>query len=90
MSDKPHRAVPRAKNTFELAREPLAVIRAYRKTGGAIVTIARDGRGPHRHHISLRRYAALREWTITHASRRWRTSGWWGRSSIAVSLWSAL
>ena len=69
------------------AAVPLASIRAYRKTGCAVVTVARAGRAPHRHHINLRRYAALREWTITRAARRWRTSGWWGRSSIAVSLW---
>ena len=66
---------------------PVATIRAYRRTGCAIVTVERAGRAPHRHHISLRRYARLREWTITRATRRWRTSGWWGRSSIAVSLW---
>jgi hypothetical protein len=68
---------------------PLATIRAYRRTGGAIVTIARAGRARHRHHVSLCRYAALREWTITRAARRWRTSGSWARGSIAVSLWEA-
>ncbi len=66
---------------------PLASIRAYRKTGCAIVTIERAGRAPHRHRISLRRYAALREWTITRAARRWRTSGALLRSSITVCLW---
>ena len=70
------------------AAGPLASIRAYRRTGGAIVTIERAGRAPHRHCVSLRRYAALREWTITNAARRWRTSGWLGRSSIAVSIWA--
>jgi hypothetical protein len=73
--------------TGKPAAVPLASIRAYRRTGGAIVTVERAGRAPHRHRISLRRYATLREWTITRAPRRWRTSGWWGRSSIAVSLW---
>ncbi len=68
---------------------PLAAIRAYRKTGCAVVTIERAGRAPHRHRLSLRRYAALREWTITRAPRRWCTSGWWGHRSIAVSLWEA-
>ena len=67
---------------------PLALIKAYRRTGGAIVTVERQGRSPHRHRVSLRRYAALREWTITRAARRWRTSGAWLRSSIAVSLWA--
>ncbi len=66
----------------------LATIRAYRRTGGAIVTVKRVGRGSHRHRVSLRRYASLREWTITRAARRWRTSGAWLRSSIAVSLWA--
>jgi hypothetical protein len=69
------------------AAVPLATIRAYRRTGCAIVTVERAGRSHHRHRVSLRRYALLREWTITRAARRWRTSGWWGRSSIAVSLW---
>jgi hypothetical protein len=68
---------------------PLASIRAYRRTGGAIVTVERRGRTARRHRISLRRYAALREWTVTRAPRHWCTSGWWGRSSISVSLWSA-
>ena len=65
---------------------PLATIRAYRKTGCAVVTITRSGRS-RRHLVTLRRYGLLREWTVTQAARHWRTSGWWGRSSIAVSLW---
>lgn len=69
------------------AAKQLVSIRAYRKTGCAIVTVERAGRTPHRHRISLRRYAALREWTLTAAARRWRTSGAWLRSSITVSLW---
>ncbi len=69
---------------------PLAAIRAYRKTGCAIVTVERAGRAPHRHRVSLRRYAALREWTLAAAPRRWKTSGAWLRSSIAVSLWESL
>ena len=67
---------------------PIATIRGYRRTGGAVVTVCRAGR-IHRHRITLRRYALLRKWTVTHAARLWRTSGWWGRSSIAVSLWKA-
>lgn len=66
---------------------PLASIRASRRTGHAIVTVERAGRAPHRHRVSLRRYAALREWTLTGAARHWKTSGAWLRSSIAVSLW---
>jgi hypothetical protein len=67
----------------------LASIRAYRKTGCAIVTVEQRRRTDRRHRISLRRYAAPLEWTIIRAARRWQTSGWWGRSSIAVSLWEA-
>lgn len=66
---------------------PRASIRAYRKTGCAIVTVKRAGRAPHRHRVSFRRYARLREWTLTAAARRWKTSGAWIRSSIAVLLW---
>ena len=69
---------------------PLASIKAYRKTGCAIVTVERAGRTPHRHRISLCRYAALREWTITRAARLWRTSGCSDRSSFTVSLWEVL
>ena len=67
---------------------PIATIRGYPRTGGAIVTVCRAGR-IRRRRVTLRRYAALREWTITGAARRWKTSGWWGHSSIAVSLWQA-
>ena len=66
---------------------PLASIKAYRRPGGAVVTVDRAGRAPHRHRVSLRRYARLREWTITRAARRWRTSGAWLRGSLTVSLW---
>ena len=72
------------------AAKQLATVRAYRKTGCAIVTVERAGRAPHRHRVSLRRYAALREWTLAAAPRRWKTSGAWLRSSIAVSLWESL
>ncbi len=89
MSDQAHREPEAAKGSRVPVRELLASIRAYRKTGGAIVTIERRGRTSRRHRISLRRYAALREWTVTRAPRHWCTSGWWGRSSISVSLWSA-
>ena len=71
------------------AAVPLASIKAYRKTGCAIVTVERQGRAPHLHRISLRRYALLRKWTLTAAARRWKTSGAWLRSSITVPLWDA-
>lgn len=69
------------------AAVPLASIRAYRRTGCAIVTVERAHRAPHRHRVSLRRYALLRAWTLARAARHWRTSGAWLRSSITVSLW---
>ena len=71
----------------QLTAVPLASIRAYRKTGCAVVTIERAGRAPHRHRVSLRRYALLRKWTITRAAHRRRTSGAWLRGSLTVSLW---
>ena len=46
---------------------PIATIRGYRRTGGAVVTVCRAGR-IHRHRVTLRRYAALREWTATRAA----------------------
>ncbi len=78
MIDKPHSVVP------------IAVVRAYRKNGCAIVTVERAQRTPHRHRVSLRRYALLRAWTVTRAARLWRTGGCSDRSSFTVSLWSAL
>ena len=81
---------PRLPAAKPAADVPLAAIRAYRKTGCAIVTVERAHRAPHRHRVSLRRYAALREWTLAAAPRRWKTSGAWLRSSIAVSLWKVL
>lgn len=88
MIDKTHSAGMRRE--ISTAHTPLAVIRAYRKTGCVIVIVERTGRAPHRHRISLHRYAALREWTITKAPRQWRTSGAWLRGSITVCFWSAL
>lgn len=85
-ADPTHPRPPAAKQPVTVL---LASIRAYRRTGGAVVTVERVGRARRRHRVSLRRYAALREWTLAAAARRWRTSGWWGRSSIAVSLWEA-
>ncbi len=71
--------------------EPVATIKAYRRTGCAIVTVARAGRPPHRYRVSLRRYAWLREWTVTQGPAfdqpGWRASGAWMRGSIDVALW---
>ena len=76
-------------HAYRRSYAPAASIKAYRRTGGAIVIVERAGRAPHRHRISLRRYAALREWTITRVARRWRTSGYSDRSSFVLSLWGA-
>ncbi len=65
----------------------LATVKAYRRTGGAVVTVDRHGCASHRYVVSLRRYHALREWTLTRAARRWRTSGAWLRSSMVCSIW---
>lgn len=40
--------------------QPMAIIRTYRKTGGAVATVERQGRA-RRYQVSLRRYHALRE-----------------------------
>lgn len=66
---------------------PFATVKASRRTGCAVVTVQRAGRTPHHHRVSLRRYAALREWTHTGAPRRWVTSGGWVRSGFDVALW---
>ncbi len=63
---------------------PIATIKAYRRPGGAVVTIQRQGHPPRRYHVSLKRYHALREWA---ASRGSRVSGAWSPSGMAVSLW---
>jgi hypothetical protein len=68
---------------------PLATVKAYRRTGGAIVTVKHHGR-TRRYRVSLRRYHALREWTLTRAAHRWRTSGAWLRASVACSIWAAI
>jgi len=70
------------------AEVPLATVKAYRRTGGAVVTVEHHGR-THRYTVSLRRYHALREWSLTKAARRWRTSGAWMRSSMLCSIWGA-
>jgi hypothetical protein len=64
----------------------VATIKAYRRTGGAAVTVARQGRQPHRYQVSLRRYHALRQWTVF-GEHRWKASGSWFRSSVSVCLW---
>lgn len=66
--------------------EPVASIRASRRTGHAVVTVTRGGRTC-RYVVSLRRYRALREWTVAGA-HPWRSSGAWLRSGLRVYLWT--
>jgi hypothetical protein len=71
------------------ASTPIATIKGYRRTGGAVVTVARQGRPPHRYSISLKRYRALQKCTAF-GNHPWQASGAWMRTSMAVSLWATL
>ena len=66
---------------------PFATIKAYRRKGGAVITVERHGLPPRRHHVSLRRYHAVREW-LALSGHPWVTSGAYASSSIAISLWA--
>lgn len=66
---------------------PIATIRAYRRTGGAIVTVDCPGRPLHRYKVSLRRYHALREWAGSDR-HPWHGSGAWLRNSMTACLWA--
>jgi hypothetical protein len=66
---------------------PVATIRAYRRTGGAVVTVEREGQPPHRYLVSLRRYHALRQWTAF-GTHPWRSSSARLRSSLTAYLWA--
>ncbi len=46
---------------------PIATITAYRRKGGAVVTVERQGHPPRRYCVSIPRYHALREWAIRQA-----------------------
>lgn len=63
---------------------PVAIVKAYKRKGRAIVTVKRQNRTPRRYCVSLRRYRALREWTPSNAMEQ--TSGAWLRSSMTVFL----
>jgi hypothetical protein len=71
-----------------LPEHAIAVIKAYRKSGCAIVTIERPGRPRHRYTVSLKRYHALREWCMF-GKHPWRRSGGYMRSSFTAYLWPA-
>jgi len=68
------------------ALQPVATIKAYRKTGHAVVTIDRQGRTVRRYRVSLRRYNAFRRWTVEMYSTP-NASGVWLRSSLTVHVW---
>ncbi len=67
-----------------------ARVTAYRRSGFAAVTVYRRGRIK-RYRASLRRYAALREWTLSDrygcAPFTGRRSGSWMRHGIDVYYW---
>lgn len=65
--------------------QPIARLTAYRRPGYATVTVYRNGRA-RRYRVSLRRYAALREWTNV-APFRWKRSGAWLHHGIDVYFW---
>jgi hypothetical protein len=66
--------------------EPVATLKAYRRAGSAVVTIERSGRPKHRHCVSLKRYAAFKEW-VMFGRRPWRFSGSFMRSSMTAYFW---
>jgi hypothetical protein len=69
------------------ASTPIATIKAYRRTGGAVVTVERTGFPPHRYCVSLKRYRALQKWAAF-GKHPWKMSGAWMRSSLTVSPWA--
>jgi hypothetical protein len=66
---------------------PAATIKAYRRKGGAVVTVTRPGRPVHRYRVTLRRYHALRQW-IAFGKHPWKSSGAWLHSSLNACLWA--
>ena len=66
-------------------REPIALIKAYRRTGGAVITVVRNGRA-RRYCVSLRRYRAFFQWTNVRCP--WRCSGAWLRHGINITVWN--
>ncbi len=65
----------------------VATIKAYRRTGGAVVTIERQGRPVRRYRVSLRRYHAIREWAAF-GKHPWKSSGAWLNSTLTAYLHS--
>ena len=63
---------------------PLATIRAYRKAGGAIVTVERSS-GKRRYRVTARRYEALKTWLARKDTRT--VSGAWGSRNFSICVW---
>jgi hypothetical protein len=61
----------------------VATIRAYRRKGGAVVTVMREGRPSHRYDVSLRRYHAIRQW-VAFGKHPWKSSGAWLNSGLTA------
>jgi hypothetical protein len=62
----------------------IAKIKAYRRRGGAVITIERNGY-IRRRQVSLRRYRAFFHWTNAYCP--WRCSGAWMRHGINITIW---
>jgi hypothetical protein len=61
----------------------VATVKGYRRTGGAVVTVARNGRS-RRYSVSLKRWHALRD--KLNVGLPWMCYGAWLRSSMDVSV----
>ena len=62
---------------------PLATVKAYRRTGCAVITIERNGR-VRRHTVSLRRYRTFYFWTIKKCP--WKCNGAWMRHGMDIRV----
>lgn len=71
-----------------MSSTPFATVKAYRKTGRAIVTVIRGCR-ERQYVVSLKRYHSLREWTAS-GQRSWKASGAWMKNSMEAHLWGPL
>jgi hypothetical protein len=61
----------------------VATVKGYRRTGGAVVTVTRDGRS-RRYKVTLKRWHALRN--RLNVGLPWRCYGAWSRSSLDVTV----
>jgi hypothetical protein len=61
----------------------IATVKGYRRTGGAVVTVARNGRS-RRYKVSLKRWNALRD--KLNVGLPWMCYGWFGGNSIDIKV----